>query len=550
MNLKLLSDQLPKNQEEVIKTLLLNRGIKTAKERSEFLEPKNPKELKADDLGIDNKEVDKALARIKKAIDAHQGIIVYGDYDADGICATAILWECLYKLSKNVLPYIPQRSTEGYGLNSDSIAELKQKNPNLGLIITVDHGITAGEKIKQAQKLGIDFIVCDHHQPGEKLPVCSAVVHTDLICAGAISWFLAKEIQVFFNQKETEFLDLVAIASIADLEPLVGINRSFVKYGLAVLRKTTRPGLLALFEEAGISQETLDTYEVGYILAPRLNAMGRLEHAIDSLRLLCTYNQDQAKALAAQLGLTNKERQRITQETLNQARLMVAGIEGELPRFLVIDGDNYEEGVIGLVAGKLVEEFYRPVLVISRGSVYSKASGRSISGFNLIEAIRLHSDLLLEAGGHPMAAGLTVKTDQIEVLKQRLQDQARKEITNEMLQKTLKIDLTLPSDLISFSLDEEIKKLSPFGIGNPQPIFGGQARVKSFRPVGSEAQHLKLEVVLESAKEKKVFAAIAFGMGSLAGQLKIDQQVQIAYNLSLNQWNNQKNIELKIKDLV
>jgi single-stranded-DNA-specific exonuclease len=278
--------------------------------------------------------------------------------------------------------------------------------------------------------------------------------------------------------------------------------------------------------------------------------MGRLQHALDSLRLLCTPNLEQAKNLADRLGTTNKERQNLTLETLNQARLLLAGTEGELPRFLVVDSDQYQEGVIGLVAGKLVEEYYRPTLVIARGEIYSKASGRSIGGFNIIEAIRRQSDLIIEAGGHPMAAGLTIKTGQIEVFKQRLQKQALESVTKEMMQKTQKVDLVLPSDLISLNHWEKINKLSPFGIGNPQPVFSGQARIKNFRTVGNQNSHLKLELLLGQNKDGLVFSAIGFGMGSLAGQLKIDQQVQIAYNLSLNEWNQRKNIELKLKDLI
>jgi len=522
------------DNEEIIKILLANRGLKTKKEIEEYLSPTKPEDFTAKDLGIDEREIKKATARIKKAIKKNEGIIVYGDYDADGICATAILWETLYKLTKNVLPYIPERISEGYGLNKESIKNLKFKIKNLKLIVTVDHGITADEKIKYAKGLGIDVIVCDHHQLGKERPECSAVVYTDKICAAAIAWFIAKEFQ-------SDYLDLVAIATIADLEPLVGINRSFAKCGIEALRKTGRCGLLAIFEEAGLDKKTIGTYEIGFIIAPRLNAMGRMEHALESLRLLCTNDCGKAKDLAGKLGLTNKERQVLTEETVKQAKLLVAGIEGELPKFLVVDSDQYEEGVIGLVAGKLVEEYCRPSLVISRGEIYSKASGRSISGFNIIEAIRAQADLLVDAGGHPMAAGLTVETAKIEMLKKRLIGEAEKQITDDMLQKTLYIDLSLPLFYVTEKLWEETRKMAPFGIGNPEPSFSSKAVVKDFRKVGNDGKHLKLEL--------QGFSAIGFGMGHLAGSLKIDQEVEIAYNLSLNVWNNQKKVEVKIKDL-
>ncbi len=539
-----------------MKILLKNRGLKTEKEVSEFLNPKNPADFTAKDLGIDEKEVKKAVGRIKKAIKNNEGIIVYGDYDADGICATAILWETLYELSgksKNILPYIPERVSEGYGLNCESISKIKDQRSNLGLIITVDHGITAAEKIKYASELGVDVIVCDHHQVGKEKPKCTAVIHTEKICAAAISWFLSKEIIKNFPNCQlliANYLDLVAIATIADLEPLVGINRSFVKFGLESLRKTTRCGLLAIFEEAGLKKEEIDTYHVGYIIGPRLNAMGRMEHALESLRLLCTNSCDKAKDLAEKLGLTNKERQLLTEETVKQAKLLIAGIEGVLPKFLVVDSDQYEEGIIGLVAGKLVEEFHRPAVVISRGEKYSKASARSINGFNIIEAIRAQSDLLVDSGGHPMAAGFTIETVKINLLKQRLIKGAEKQITGEMLNKTLKIDMELPLPAVSLNLWEEIKKLQPFGLGNPEPSFSSKAMVKSFRTVGSDSKHLKLSLALiTNCSIANCFSAIAFNMGNLAEKLEIDQKVEIAYNLSLNIWNNTQNIELKIKDI-
>jgi len=556
-------------REEIIKILLENRGLKSKKEVNEFLNPTRPEKFSAKDLEIDEKEVKKAVSRINKAIKNNEAIVVYGDYDADGICATAILWETLYQLTKNVLPYIPERISEGYGLNTESIKNLKFKTKNLKLIITVDHGITAADKIKYAEKLGIDVIVCDHHQVGKEKPECTAVVHTEKICATAIAWFLSMSLRRALPRSNpqrdeiassrssselamTDYLDLVAIATIADLEPLVGINRSFAKYGLEVLRKTERCGLLAIFEEAGIKKEEIDTYHVGYIIAPRLNAMGRMEHALESLRLLCTKDCVKAKSLAEKLGLTNKERQLLTEETAKQAKLLVAGLEGELPKFLVVDSDQYEEGIIGLVAGKLVEEFHRPALVISRGEVYSKASARSITGFNIIEAIRLQSDLLVDAGGHPMAAGLTIETTKIEILKERLLKLAEEKIPPEALEKVLKIDMEIPLSEVNSELWEEIQKMAPFGLGNYEPIFISKAVVRDFRTVGNEGKHLKLIIRNQESgisEQSNTVSAIAFSQGKLAESLKIDQEINVAYNIVLNEWNGEKKVELKVKDI-
>ena len=556
MNWNILNKASSEKIEEIVKILLKNRGLKTEKEVSEFLNPKNPADFTAKDLGIDEKEVKKAVGRIKKAIKNNEGIIVYGDYDADGICATAILWETLYELSgksKNILPYIPERVSEGYGLNCESISKIKDQRSNLGLIITVDHGITAAEKIKHASELGVDVIVCDHHQVGKEKPKCTAVIHTEKICAAAISWFLSKEIIKNFPNCQlliANYLDLVAIATIADLEPLVGINRSFVKFGLESLRKTTRCGLLAIFEEAGLKKEEIDTYHVGYIIGPRLNAMGRMEHALESLRLLCTNSCDKAKDLAEKLGLTNKERQLLTEETTRHA-IESSKFKVQSSKLIFIEHESYNQGIIGLVAGKLVEEFYLPSIVVSKGEIYSKASARSISGFNIIEAIRAQSDLLVDAGGHPMAAGFTVETIKLEILRQRLTTFADAQIQPELLEKNLRIDLELPFSVLTLQLWEEIQQMSPFGLGNPEPVFMSKAIVADWRTVGSEGKHLKLTLRGQMAENERenVFSAIGFGMGKLASELKVDQEAEIAYNLSLNEWNNKKHLELKLKDL-
>ncbi len=529
---------------KIVEILLKNRGLKTEKEQEEFLNPIDPEKFIAKDLGIDEKELEKAIKRIKRAIKNDEAIIVYGDYDADGICATAILWEGIYRLTKNVLPYIPERVSEGYGLNKESISQLKTKNPPLKLIITVDHGITAAEKIKYAQELGIDVIVCDHHQPGKEVPKCTAVVHTDKVCAAAISWFLAGKLSTDYRLRSTaDYLDLVAIATIADLEPLVGINRSLVKFGLKALNQTRRCGLLAIMEEAGIEKGKVGTYEVGYLIAPRLNAMGRMEHALESLRLLCTSRSEKAKDLAARLGLTNRERQVLTEETVKHA-LENSKLETRNSKLIFVVHESYNQGIIGLVAGKLVEEFYRPAIVISLGEVYSKASARSIAGFNIIEAIRAQGDLLVDAGGHPMAAGFTVETVKLEELKKRLSEAAERQISEEILQKTLKIDLEIPLAGVSLGLWTEIQKLAPFGLGNPEPVFATEAVVEDFRLVGREGKHLKLKL----SDGRNAFGAIAFNQGRLAAKLSPGQKIKAAFTLSLNQWNGEKKLELKIRD--
>src|SRR3972149_1029629 len=315
--------------EDIVDILLENRGIKTKKQKEEFFNPTPPEKISIKSLNIKEKELSKAIKRIKNAVVKGEDIVIYGDYDADGICATAILWETLYSLTKSVKPYIPNRFEEGYGINAKSIENIKVQNPNVKLIMTVDNGIVANKAVDAANKLGIDVIISDHHQIGKKLPKAYSIIHTDKISGSGIAWILSRELNkklITNHQSLITNLELAAIGTIADQLPIIGPNRSFAKYGLEALNLTQRPGLLALFEEAGLTlqgrtlQHVMGTYDVNFVIAPRINAMGRMEHAIDSLRLLCTKNIEKARELAQILGRTNRERQRVVDEVVLHAR--------------------------------------------------------------------------------------------------------------------------------------------------------------------------------------------------------------------------------------
>lgn len=550
-----------KSQEKILDTLLEIRGYKTKKEKDEFLSPKKPQDLTLENFEINKKEVDKAIKRIKQAIDNNEHIIVYGDYDVDGISGTAILWETLYQLTPNVLPYLPERISEGYGFNLESVRKLKSSakgrstsgRKNLKLIITVDQGVTAGDKIAQVKKeLNIDVIVCDHHElPSKNIP-CEALIHTTQVCAAAIAWAFAREIIHSFPNTQyliPDTLSLVALATIADLEPLTGINRSLVKYGLEALNKTKRLGLVNLIKDAGVELGKVGTYEVGYILAPRINAMGRMKHAIEALRLLCTKKEEQSLELARVLSETNRDRQVAMEEIFQHSRnLFLQQTQGgTLPKFILVAHESYQEGVIGLAAGKLTEEFHRPSAVISIGEKYSKASARSINGFNIIDILREHFDLISEAGGHPMAAGFTLETRNIEVLRQRLISVAEKIITDDMLEKILKIDLEIPLPAVTADLYRDVQQLAPFGVGNPEPLFCSDVEVKDARVVGSEGKHLKL--LVSNDLKQKMFSAIAFNQGSQLEKIQKNTKITLAYSLTMNQWNGTQSLELKVKDI-
>ena len=536
--------------------LLKNRGIKTKNEKEEFFNPVHPEKISVKSLNLDQKEINNTLKRIKDAIKNKEQIIIFGDYDADGICATAILWECLYSFSKNVSPYIPSRFEEGYGANVKSIEKLKIENKKLKIIITVDNGIVANEAVNKANELGIDVIITDHHQVGNKLPKAYSIIHTDKISGSGIAWILARELRkklaTGYRLPDTG-LELCAIGTISDQLPLVGPNRSFAKYGLDALNMTDRPGLLALFEEAGIDNGSsrlrpatarqVGTYVVNFMIAPRINAMGRLEHAIDSLRLLCTTSSQRASELAQFIGKTNRERQKIVEGVVIHA---LGQAQDKLTDRTIIVAGEYHEGVIGLAAAKLVEEYYRPAIVLSKGKMISKASARSISGFNIIEAIHKMDSLIIGGGGHPMAAGFTIETENIEVFMQQFEEVSRPLLTDDILIKRLKIDLELDFGLIDKNLVDLLTKFEPHGIGNFTPIFmTKEVRLVDSRTVGNESKHLKLTL----EKDGRIFPAIAFGMGELYGKLKPGQKIDVAYNLENNVWNGNESLQLKIKDI-
>ena len=529
---EILNKEKAASKDEIINILLKNRDIKN---QSEFFDPKDPNEIKIKELGISDESIKKAIKRIKQAKKNKEQVIVYGDYDADGITATAIMWEALHNFGLDVLPHIPDRFEEGYGINSTSVENLKFKIKNLKLIVTVDNGIVAYEGIKKAKELGIDVIVTDHHQKGEKKNTAFSVIHSTLVCGSALAWFFAKELG------SANGLELAAIGTVADQMPLVGVNRSIVKYGLIQLNKTKRPGLRAILDSSKI--ESVGTYEINYIIAPRLNAMGRLAQGIDSLRLLCTKNLSKAKELSVLLDKTNLNRQKMVEEVV--LNVFSETKDKPLQKVIVVAGETYHEGVIGLAAGKLVEEFYRPAIVISKKGDISKASARSISGFNIIEAIR-SVNLHLEGGGHPMAAGFSIETNKIDKFIREINKYANKLLTGELLEKKLKIDCEVNFGLLNYDLLTELQKFDPTGLGNPGATFITKGvGLASAKTVGREAKHLKLKL----KQNEQLFDSIFFGGGEMYSKLAPGAKIDIVFSLEDNSWNGYKNLQLKIKDI-
>lgn len=536
--------------EDIIKILLANRGITTTKERALFIDP-ILQEITTDTVGIDNKHLKIALKRIKEAIEKQEQIIVFGDYDVDGITGSAILWETIFILGGKVLPFIPDRKEEGYGLSTKALrnAVLTENPPKL--IITVDNGIVANEAVDYANEQGIEVIITDHHTVGETLPAALAIVHTTNMCGAGVAYLLSLELRKYLKKdiveagaKDDIHLELAALGTVADLVPLVGANRVIVKEGLKKLQTTQRIGLVAMFQQAGITQEKIGVYDIGFIIGPRLNASGRIDSAMDSLRLLCTNNEQRASLLASKLEFTNRERQQLLKDASAHAITFFEST-GEMKKILVIAHETYQEGIIGLVAGRLVEAFYRPAIVLSIGEKKSKASVRSVTGFNIIEFLRSHQEHFINVGGHPMAAGFTIETKKLHILQSALEESAEGLLNEELLTRTVKIDCEIPFSLISPDLYKKTQQLAPFGMGNPEPVFmTKQVKVLGMRLLGKESNHLKLLVESQGIR----LDAIGFGMGALSEAIAVGDMIDIAYTIDENVWQGNARMQLKLRD--
>ena len=516
---------LPKKSEDIVDQLLINRGIKNKKDIEIFFNPKIS-DYKKD---IEIPGIDKAQKRIQQAINKGEMIIVFGDYDVDGICASAILYKALTSIGAKVLPYIPHREKEGYGLSNLGLEFARDSDASV--VITVDNGITANKQAEFAKELGLDLIITDHHIPQDIRPDAYAIVHSTKMCGAAVAWCLVQD--MISKSLRDELLEFVGVATVCDLLPLTDLGRAFLIEGLRQLRKTTNLGFLSLVNECEISLARVGSYEIGHIIGPRLNAMGRLEHAIDSLRLLCTKDADKAKRLAKLLCETNATRKQMTTQAIEEAKTLVI-MENKIH---VLFSPNWSAGIIGLIAGKVTESYLRPSIAISVGKEISKGSARSIEGINIVELIRKHTDILIDIGGHPGAAGFSIQTENIEIFKKRLE----KEQIILPEERILEIDAELETGELTKKLIREIEKFEPFGFGNPKPIFATKGmKVSDVRTVGS-GKHLKFKA--------DNIDVIAFGFGELETDLKNGQEIDLAYNLELDNYNGFEKLQLKVKDI-
>jgi len=493
-----------------IAQVLVNRGIDTPQKLAALLDP--PHRLPYDPLRISG--MDTALKRLFAAMNAGERVGVFGDFDVDGITGTAIISEGLASLGIPVTPYLPHRVDEGHGLSKYAVHALAELG--VTLIVTVDCGITAFEEVDYAKTLGIDVIITDHHLPHDGVPDAVASLNPKIpggdypffeLCGAGIGFKLIQGLFEFYGQPwDSGLLELAALGTIADLVPLLDENRYLVREGLRELANTRRPGLRALYSSARIDPDDITAETVSFQISPRLNSAGRMGDPMDSYRLLTTTSPEEAGALTRKLESLNQERRAVTEEAYAIANQRVEDL-GELPSMLVISDERFQRGVSGLIAGRLVDRYRRPAVVIAVEGEFSVASGRSIPEFDIVAAIESCEDLLVRFGGHTQAAGFTVPSNAIPQLKSRLEAYTARSLETQGLVRKVEIDAVIGLDQLDEEMIRWINDLEPYGPGNPRPVFASLgAKVLESAHMGREQQHIRLRVEMNGAR----FTALGF----------------------------------------
>jgi len=495
--------------------------------------------------------MDRAVARIEEAQKRSEKVLIFGDYDVDGVTSSALLRRLLNQMGIQSLNYIPHRMEEGYGLNEDVASFAKAQG--IHLVITVDCGINAFAPIEAINAVGIDVIVIDHHEPdGNKLPPALAVIDPkrqdclypfkNLSAVGLVG----KLMQAILGHIPLEDMDLIALGTVADVVPLHGENRIFVKHGLPNIERTTKPGLKALLEVSKIAGKKMKPYYIGFILGPRLNAAGRMDSAAVSLDLLLSDNAADAYVLACNLEAHNTSRQKMQGEVVEEALRMIE--EDEVLKnqnIIVVHKEGWHKGVLGIVASRIVDKYYRPTVVISVEDGMGTGSARSIDGFHLHEALTSCSSILENYGGHKRAAGLRLKHDNIESFRQAMNDFAGQTLTQGKLEPSLVIDCEIPLSMIDLALVELIACMEPHGEGNPPAVFCSKAVTVKSQPQLLGKDTLKFWV----SDGNKTISAVGFGMGSFRDKVKMGAQIDLAYTLGIDDWNKAPTVQLMIKDI-
>ena len=500
------------------------------------------------------KDMDKAAARITRAVDNMEKIAVYGDYDADGVTSTAMLYSYLETRGADVIFYIPQREGEGYGMNIGAVEYLKEQG--VSLIVTVDNGISSVQEVARANELGIDVVVTDHHRPQEILPDAVAVVDAyrpddtspyKHFSGVGIAFKLLMALEDGAGDVEDlleAYSDLAAIGTIGDIVPLTGENRTLIRAGLERLSQSDRPGVQALLENAGIAGKALTSTNVAFTLVPRINATGRMGAPERAVRLLISGYEEEAGVLSEEICADNEERRRVEAEIAEAAFADIEAKGYMKDRVVVVDGENWHHGVIGIVASRVTERCGKPCMIISRGETEAKGSGRSIEGFSLFEAICACGDLLIKFGGHPMAAGITLKPENIEAFRKRINQYAAEHFP-QMPTQTVTLDCKLNPAALSVSMAQSLTQLEPFGNGNPQPVFGlFNMELSNVTPVGGGG-HLRLTL----EKNGAVITAMRFNTKPEELPYHIGDKIDLAVQLEAREFRGQPSLTVIVRDM-
>ena len=500
------------------------------------------------------KDMDKAAARITRAVDNMEKIAVYGDYDADGVTSTAMLYSYLETRGADVIFYIPQREGEGYGMNIGAVEYLKEQG--VSLIVTVDNGISSVQEVARANELGIDVVVTDHHRPQEILSDAVAVVDAyrpddtspyKHFSGVGIAFKLLMALEDGAGDVEDlleAYSDLAAIGTIGDIVPLTGENRTLIRAGLERLSQSDRPGVQALLENAGIAGKALTSTNVAFTLVPRINATGRMGAPERAVRLLISGYEEEAEVLSEEICADNEERRRVEAEIAEAAFADIEAKGYMKDRVVVVDGENWHHGVIGIVASRVTERCGKPCMIISRGETEAKGSGRSIEGFSLFEAICACGDLLIKFGGHPMAAGITLKPENIEAFRKRINQYAAEHFP-QMPTQTVTLDCKLNPAALSVSMAQSLTQLEPFGNGNPQPVFGlFNMELSNVTPVGGGG-HLRLTL----EKNGAVITAMRFNTKPEELPYHIGDKIDLAVQLEAREFRGQPSLTVIVRDM-
>lgn len=538
------------NISELLATILVNKNITTQKEINEFL---NPTRNDFFDPFLMN-DMDIAIKRIKKAIENQEKVIIYGDYDVDGITSITVLKSFLKDVGLDVDYYIPNRLEEGYGLNKNAIDEIAKKEYKL--MITVDCGISAIEEVDYANSLGIEVIITDHHEPGDEIPKALAVVDNKRkdnkypfreLAGVGVAFKVSQALAQSMNIREEEYLkylDIVCVGTISDIVPLVSENRVITKLGLKLVKQTRNMGLRAIINSSGYSQINSTTISFG--VAPRINACGRMGKAEQALKLLLSKDIYEVNKLTQELNSYNRERQEIEKEIFENVLTKIEQNNLAKNRTIVVGGENWHHGVIGIVSSKITEKYFKPSILLSfEEDGTGKGSGRSIPGFDLHEALMKCENCLEKFGGHSMAVGLTIKKENLEQFYKEFEKIAEEnEIEN--IIPIINVDAKIELDKIDKSVVEDLKQLEPFGEANKTPTFAlKNIRIDSIRAL-SEGKHLKLTL----RENNQIINAIGFNIGELAETYKIGDKIDIAGVLEINTFNGIDNLQINIKDIM